>query len=107
MKWAAFFASLVGLGMLEAVLASRQGASNIGAAENGLVALLQKFFDPATPAFSATTVAAAGGSTSSSSGSSKSGSGSKSDTGGGLGVPDPLPYLSPVIPLLSNQASQS
>jgi hypothetical protein len=53
-NWKAAVVAFIALGLLENVLAHRQALNNVGAAENGLVGLLQKFIDPNTPAFKVT-----------------------------------------------------
>jgi hypothetical protein len=50
-NWKLMFVSVVGLALLEGVLANRQNTSRVGAVENAVVTLFQKFVDPSTPAF--------------------------------------------------------
>jgi hypothetical protein len=50
-NWKAAIVAFIALGLLENVLSKRQALGNVTAAENGLVGLLQRFFDPNRPAF--------------------------------------------------------
>lgn len=52
MRWKTFFATMVGLALLEAVLANRQSTGNVGAAESWVVEAFGRFMDPTVPLFS-------------------------------------------------------
>lgn len=73
MRLGALLAGAIALALLDALLTSRSATTNVGGAETAAVGLLQRFVDPATPAFSST-------STSSSSSSSSNSSSAKSTT---------------------------